>query len=421
MLLNKLEEVINNIFDSKLPEKIAVGVSGGIDSIALVFLLKEFTKNKKIKLIALIVDHKIRENSTIDANDTAQILQKNNIECQILNSYLGTPPQANIEANLREMRYSLLNKFCLDNNIKHLFIGHHEQDQAENFLIRLFRGSGIDGLSAMDYVSKFWDMEIIRPLLNFKKEELKEYLEKNNINWIEDESNQDKKYLRNKIRSFLNSLDDKNLINQRIALASKSILESKKLIEQNLIKNASKILEFNNLGYILLKKAAFCNLSEEEAKRYLAWTLMEVSGSYYKPRLKYLENLYFWILEDKEHKKRCFYGCVVQKYDNSNLIIYREKDKIKKDKFVNNLIWDNRFKINCNLDINGISISNIEVQEFNKLDIKHKMNGILKNIICTIPVFRKSNQILAIPHLNYYVDDKLIKEINIRFDKKTKL
>ena len=431
MITAKFKEVIDKIFPGKLPQKIAVAVSGGIDSMSLVFLLKELTKNHPEAITALIVDHKIRENSLREATSVKQILESHNIKCEILESYLEKAPIANIEANLRQVRYDLLNKFCSENGIKYLFVGHHQQDNAENFLIRLFRGSGVDGLAAIDYISDFGEIKIARPLLDFDKEDLKQYLERGGIKWFEDESNEDEKYLRNKIRKFLNSLDNKELINQRIGLASRLILNNKKIIEKYLSTNSSKFLEFNELGYFLLKKDNFNQLIAEEALHYLALALMEVSGNYYKPRLQQLENLYFWISNDKEHKKccqekTCFYGCIIEKYDDSNLIIYREKSKIEKLKIKEpKFIWDNRFKISIDFDglrdISTYEIASIDAEEFNKLKIKGPLPRTLKNIIYTLPVFKKNGEIVAIPLLQYYKNDELIDKISINFDKKTKL
>jgi len=413
MLEVNFQKIINKVFPKKMPEKIAVAVSGGIDSMALIFLLNNLY-GKKNKITALIVDHNFRENSDKEAKLVYQILQNNNINCQILTSYLEKNFKANIEANLRQVRYDLLNKFCVKNKIKHLFIGHHKQDLAENFLIRLFRGSGIDGLAATDYESKFHDIKIIRPLLDFNKEDLKNYLEKNNINWVEDESNKEEKYLRNKIRNFLESLDNKEVINKRIAKASNSILANKKIVEKYLKEKSGDILEFNEMGYFLLNIKNFCELEEEIAKKYLALSLMEISGNYYKPRLSKLENLYSKILVNKDFKTT-FYGCVIEQYDNSKLIIYREKSAIKTDQEICQKIcqkiWDNRFRINTKQDF---EITTIDAAEFNKLEISY---NIKKEIIYTLPVFRKDKRIVAIPHLNYY--SGAINNIDIQFDKKT--
>ncbi len=148
---------------------------------------------------------------------------------------------------------------------------------------------------------------------------------------------------------------------------------------------------------------------------------MEIGGNYYKPRLKFLENLYFSILEKKEFTKRCFYGCMIDNYSDNQLIIYREKAEIYSKILENNMIWDDRFKIEFKGDIlEKINVININASSFNKLKIDHKIKGILKNILYTIPVFEKNEEILAIPHLNYYLNDDL-REISIKFHAKTSL
>ena len=417
----KIHKIIKNIFKDDIPDKIAIGVSGGADSMALIFLLKEILTKRSVKLFALIVNHKARTGSKNETEKTAKTLEKHDISCQILESYLENSPNSNIESGLREVRYNLLSNFCQNNNIKYLFIAHHAQDQAENFLIRLFRGSGIDGLAATDYISKFKNITIIRPLLDFKKEELTDYLTQNNISWIEDESNKDEKFLRNKIRNFLNTLEDKDLINQRINLATNSILQNKKIIDNNLAEISKKIAKFNEMGYVILNKEEFTKMNPELGKKYLTWCLMEISGNYYKPRFKYLENLYFWILNEDNEQKRCFYGTIIQKNkDLDKIIIYREKSAVKDCKLTNNMIWDNRFKIKYLGNDEDIMVTTLNAEQFNRLEIT-KPNIIIKDILYTIPIFKKNNEILAINQLGFYKDKEIKKIIRIDFDKKTKL
>ena len=82
-------------------------------------------------------------------------------------------PQKNIEAKLRELRYQLMIDYCKKNQISTIFLGHHLGDIAENFLIRLFRGSSIEGLSSINEINEINKIKLIRPLLNFNKNQLK--------------------------------------------------------------------------------------------------------------------------------------------------------------------------------------------------------------------------------------------------------
>ena len=158
---------------------VAVGVSGGADSFALALMLKDAGK----KVVALTVDHCLREESGIEAEYVAKVMKKHQIEHHILQWKEGKNIKKNIEEKARTARYNLMTDFCKKNNIKLLAVAHHMRDQAETFLLRLQRGSGLFGLSSMMPVSKRDDIVLIRPLLDFMPENLKKYCNKKNVDW----------------------------------------------------------------------------------------------------------------------------------------------------------------------------------------------------------------------------------------------
>ena len=159
----------NIIFNNIERENFAIGVSGGPDSLSLAYFSKAYTDEFKNKMEVLIINHKIRKESSKEALKVKKILKRKKIESKILNCK-SRIPKSNIQHNARNVRYSLLADYCLKKNIKYLVIAHHMDDQIENFFIRLFRGSGLTGLSSMsesfEYSKK---LKIIRPLLGFKK------------------------------------------------------------------------------------------------------------------------------------------------------------------------------------------------------------------------------------------------------------
>lgn len=347
-LINALTMKIVEIFSTEnLPKKIAVAVSGGVDSLALTVLLDEFCREKKIKLLAVTVDHKMRQSSTNEALELGKILKKKKISHQILEVDLEKLPQSNIEAKLREVRYELLYDFCLENKIEFLFLGHQMEDVAENFLIRLFRGSGLDGLSAISEMVEFKKIKLVRPLLNFEKDDLRKFLTSKKIKWFEDESNTDEKFLRNKIRNFFNSFEEKSLIQKRIKSASDEIATMRDFVDEAMLREAKEMLEFkscnpkktqiktlkqvqgrqdlSHAGCFLLNQKNLQTTTKKIALKILALTLMEVSGNIYKPRLEQLKNFYEHLTQTTPIKPRNFYGCMVRKYDKERLIIYREK------------------------------------------------------------------------------------------------
>jgi tRNA(Ile)-lysidine synthase len=327
---SKFKTKLNQIFtQEKLPKSIAVAVSGGSDSLSLTLLLKEFCEERNIKLQAITIDHKMRKNSSEEALELSKILKKQKIPHQILEIDHKKIPQTNIEAKLREARYEILYNFCLKNQIKLLFLGHIQGDIAENFLIRLFRGSGLDGLSSISEISEFKKLKLIRPLLDFTKDELQNYLKEKNIKWFEDESNNDEKFLRNKIRNFFNQFEEKNLIQKRIKSATDEISKMRDLLDEFMLREAKKVLKIEN-GFLTIDFKKLLKIEEKIALKILALVLMEIGDKSYKPRLEKLKRFYDFIVENQNHKPRNFYGCMTKKFDKTKLIIYNEENTAKK-------------------------------------------------------------------------------------------
>ncbi len=207
---------------------VAVGVSGGADSLALVLRLRD----AGVRVIALTVDHGLREESRKEADYVANIMQKNGIDHCIL-TWKGEKPSAGIEELARQARYRLMFDFCKREGISILATGHHRRDQAETFLMRLQRGSGVYGLSGILPVSERDGIVIIRPQLEDDPENLKGYLRAKNIAWIEDPMNDSDDFLRVKIRKFLPELEKIGIDEKRLAETASVICRTRMFLQSN--------------------------------------------------------------------------------------------------------------------------------------------------------------------------------------------
>lgn len=407
LLINK--KILNTFKNFKELEdnSVAVAVSGGIDSMSLVLSMNEYSKKNNLKITALTVDHKLRKESTEEAEYVSNICKKFNIEHHIL-TWDEEKPKTNIEAIAREKRYNLISNFCEKNKIKYLITAHHLEDQAETFFIRLFRGSGIDGLSSMSEISNLFGLTIIRPFLNLHKSDLKNFLIENNIKWVEDKSNSDEKFLRNKIRNFLNTFENKQQITERINFAIQEIVKCKKNIENELEEVEKNILDFSSFGICLIYRENLISIEEDLALRLLAKTSMKISGNIYKPRLEKLKRL-FSEIKNNSNIKYTFYGCIFQKYDKDKIVVYREYNAICEDiklEYNKTIIWDNKFKITLTKNIDNIYVSHVKEGEFNEVleairifDFKKYkelklIKGIEKNIFYTLPIAKQNNKYL---------------------------
>ena len=210
MKLNNKEfiKIIEKKYTFEKNPLVAVAVSGGPDSMSLLFLLRAFVKHKKGNIIALIVNHRIRNNSKEEAKNISNYLNKHNINTQILSADKNKVKKKSMN-EARKNRYNLLTNFCVQNNILHLFIAHHKEDNLETFLNRKIAGSDFYGLKSMSEFSNYNKICIFRPLLNFSKETLLDYNKKNNIKYISDPSNINLDFTRPVIRKFINESNKK--------------------------------------------------------------------------------------------------------------------------------------------------------------------------------------------------------------------
>lgn len=209
---------------------IAVAVSGGPDSMALLFLLKKWIDLNKGFLIALIVDHQIRKDSNEEASKVKKYLSLFKIDSKILK----VSKKNILKKNMKEARDNRFNKlidYCYKNKILHLFIGQHYDDNIETFLLRKLAGSNYEGLQGMQSKLSNKRLQIIRPLLNFNKKDLVNFNKSHNINFVIDPSNTNLKYSRVAIREFLiNYSEFKTNIEEDFKVIIKDYAYYKKMI-----------------------------------------------------------------------------------------------------------------------------------------------------------------------------------------------
>ncbi|MDP9175772.1 MAG: tRNA lysidine(34) synthetase TilS [Planctomycetota bacterium] len=183
----------------------AVGVSGGADSVALLLLLRERTD---IVLHVVHLDHQLRgAESDQDARFVAALASESKLFCTIarrdqLESQIARLPR-NPSARYRALRTELFRQVIAREKLEGVAIAHHADDQAETVLLRLMRGSGATAIGGMAPRVRIGQTQIIRPLLDIRGMQLRQFLIARNQDWREDTSNQSENYARNRVRKFL--------------------------------------------------------------------------------------------------------------------------------------------------------------------------------------------------------------------------
>ena len=283
-----------------MPWPAAVAVSGGGDSLALMHLLASWARAKKRAApLVLSVDHGLRKESAREARQVSRWAKALGLTCEIL-TVKGIKPKSDIEAWARAARLSLMGARLIKRRLTTLYLGHHQDDQAETFLLRLSRGSGLDGLSAMQTLTPFphpdfTGLSVARPLLGIPRSALQAYLKTRKQDWLEDPMNSEVRFARSRIRALMPQLADAGLTAHRIADAAAHLARAREaldLVTAAVLARALRQEGGQEGGVLLLDPEALAAAPREIGLRALAALLQNVSGAPYRPRFDALESLF---------------------------------------------------------------------------------------------------------------------------------
>ncbi|MDR0726776.1 MAG: tRNA lysidine(34) synthetase TilS [Rickettsiales bacterium] len=262
--------------------RIAVAVSGGVDSVCLLYWLAEL----KLDVVALHVNHGLRDAADTETRYVCDLSKKLDIPCHIFH-WQGDKPKSNLESAAREARYQLMTDFCRDNNIDVLLTAHQADDQIETFLMNLSRGSGVYGLAAMRDESMRDGIKIVRPLLKVFRSELIEYCDSNGIKYFSDEMNDDEKYTRVRIRKNRHLLDEKlGISDDRVLLAIENLSRTRDGLDEYVENRMTGILKRD---YARMDASFLFDEPLEVRLKLLGTLVQNVGGDEYQPRLNSLE------------------------------------------------------------------------------------------------------------------------------------
>ena len=305
---------LSNIFQSfkkklnRLNKKsYTVAVSGGPDSLALVALTKAYSLKKKIKFRYVLIDHNIRKNSAQEAKLVKKLLKENKINLEIiLNKKKITK---NIQGLARNTRYEILSSYCKRNKINTLLTAHNLEDQVETFFIRLSRGSGLKGLSAMKPMSKISNkINLYRPLLDIKKKFLIKITKNIFKKYFKDPSNNDYKYLRTKVRNLKKPLEKSRIEYEQIIKSINNLASSKTTLD-GYFRNVFEDLIKSNKKQAVINLIKFKRLNNEVKIAVINESIKKIKNNYYNPRSKKVDYLINNI-EKKGFKKATLGGCI---------------------------------------------------------------------------------------------------------------
>ncbi|WP_417788956.1 tRNA lysidine(34) synthetase TilS [Terasakiella pusilla] len=275
---------------SDLGQTICVAVSGGADSLALALLAKDWVDNNGHRLVAVSVDHGLRPEAAGECTWVAKTLQKYAIPHHTL-VWEGEKPTNGVQAAARAARYRLIETWCVEQGIKDVLLAHHRDDQAETVLMRLARGSGVDGLAAMQPDVLKGRIRLVRPLLDTPKADLIEFLQEKGQDWIEDPSNENTAFDRVKARQAMTVLQELGLDAYRLAQTAETMQRVKKTLDRLERDWLNHFVTVCPEGYVRLDTQGLQEEDEEILWRGLSRIGQGVSAQVYRPRLDSLKRL----------------------------------------------------------------------------------------------------------------------------------
>ncbi len=323
---------------------LAAAVSGGADSTALALLLDDWALARGGRMTALVVDHGLRAGSAAEARATAKVLADQGLGAQILR-IPGPKPQANVQAAARVARYRLLTEWCRRHGVLHLALGHHRDDQAETLLLRLGRGTGLDGLAGMAPVVELAQVRLLRPLLAVPREDLEATLRARGLAWIEDPSNRDTSHGRVRMRQLKEALAAEGLTAARLAATAGHLARARAALEAAVADLLARAATPDPAGFLWLNPEALAPAPQEVRLRALSRALMMVGGADYAPRFGSLTRLEGRILAGLV-RAVTLGGCRILPR-KGRLLLVREAAAARTVSLVpgQRLTWDGRFEI----------------------------------------------------------------------------
>ena len=351
----EFEGLIAPFRDKAHNHSFAVAVSGGADSLALLFLLAR----AGLAHTALSVDHHMRRGAgrpaaLAEIDRVAQVAHSLNIPHHVLREESASAPHNQEEARL--LRYRLLADFCQRHQITYCALAHHLNDQAEVFLWRLARGSGVRGLAAMasDYVYR--SCHFIRPLLSIAPERLRANLRQANIAWCEDPSNHNPAYSRTHLRRALPILAKHHIAIKDLTDASAKARLLRERLDRHRDDFFASAVQWSQGGYCWLDMDAFYALPEIFAHHILAEMITIISGAVFAPRSAAIARLYHKLHKEKAATLGGCHMIRVQPKSGDGIgrnqtlyVFFRERARVAPPLPLtrNHMIWDRRFHVYC--------------------------------------------------------------------------
>lgn len=412
---------------------VAVAVSGGADSMTLLALAHDWAATASARITALTVDHCLRPESSAEAAQVAVWCAAHGIVHETL-AWIADKPEKGIQAAARTARYTLLEDWCRMRGHTELLVAHSQNDQAETFLMRMSRGSGIDGLAAMPLVSDRDGVRLIRPLLTVPRSRIEATAAARSLETVSDPSNQDRRYARIRMRDKLRQLEAHGVSVAAIAGTARVFGNMRAARERDIAGLSGDVAVLHPEGYARIDRARLTAADPEISRGLIAAVLMAVGGLDYPPRRERLDRLMAnvleaGVLEGGNFRPRTLGNCVISTH-GEDFQFRREHRTIRHVIPVevgSRVVWDGRFTLEFAQDPSfgaaGYRLGAlgedgwrhlVSVSDGEKLAVYRDIPGPVRY---ALPAIWQKEKIVEVPHLGYQSDqviENVVESVNFR-------
>ena len=365
------ESKVRDLFSSYINhDRIALAVSGGRDSMALMYLIHRWKLglSLNIDIEVLTVNHNVRKAAEDECRFVHNIAEIYGFRHTVLiweHGYIKT----SFQEKARKARYKLMLDYVRGNNINTILTAHTSDDNIETFIMRLAKGSGLDGLKSINEIRHEDGIQIQRPLLSLSRSLTTSILRSTGNEWIDDPTNDDESFERVRIRNNISSLSTFNISAdnltktiQRLARAHESISYFTNSISQELV-------ELSEHGHAVINFDKLRNYPKEIILRVFAKALTDINGGTIS--LSSLEAVYADLI--KTGRSKTLNGCQIIPEKNMCVIVRENRGISPVEIKINQRIsWDGRFDVH----LKSCDKKNIIIDQIGKADDLRKMiNG----------------------------------------------
>lgn len=362
-LQQRFADAMGQLLGPDFPTDLGLAVSGGGDSMAMLYLAHNWTRDFGVRLWVATVDHGLRPESAAEAQMVAE-------ECATLGWPHATlrwhhDGTGNLQDAARRARLELIDRWR--GKVRHVLFAHTRDDQAETFLLRLARGSGVDGLAGMtaarDVVphplgpaalaSPDFDgtlpprdagpggFRIVRPCLEMTRQELRHHAKVLKGRWVDDPSNEDRTYDRVRMRHLLNLLHDEGITAAGLADTATRMARAREALTARLVGAVDTICAEAPVGQVRIDRDGFAALEAETQLRLLTAAICYVASAEYRPRASASEALLDQLLSGRGG---ALHGAEVL-VEKTHLRVIREASAVMTQIAAPGALWDGQWLV----------------------------------------------------------------------------